>query len=135
MDMQLHHTSTCPCQPAAILNPRLAHTTHRSIAARIFEGIERGGLYQGSLLPVMATNKPMFDVLQGIAAVHPSILATSTRKIQQCKMLFDRCARCPLREALVQWCKAQQCKTHKLVAPNSAFAPCPLLGTLPPACT
>jgi hypothetical protein len=42
----------------------------------------------------MATNKPMFDVLQCIGAIDPSILATSTRKIQQCKMLFDRCAHC-----------------------------------------
>jgi hypothetical protein len=62
-----------------------------NIAARIFQGIERGGLYQGSLLPVLAVNQPMLKVLESISAIHPSILATSTRKIQQCKMLFDRC--------------------------------------------
>mmetsp|Transcript_19763 Transcript_19763/g.42939 ORF Transcript_19763/g.42939 Transcript_19763/m.42939 type:complete len:805 (-) Transcript_19763:957-3371(-) len=58
--------------------------------SRIFQGIEEGGMYRGSLLPVLSVDKPMFEVMSALANMESSILPTSTRKISRAKMLFDK---------------------------------------------
>mmetsp|Transcript_19762 Transcript_19762/g.42933 ORF Transcript_19762/g.42933 Transcript_19762/m.42933 type:complete len:768 (-) Transcript_19762:957-3260(-) len=62
----------------------------KDTVSRIFKGIEEGGMYRGSLLPVLSVDKPMFEVMSALANMESSILPTSTRKISRAKMLFDK---------------------------------------------
>lgn len=72
--------------PADVLMRVVCRTT----AQRIFDGIDRGGLYKGSLLPVMTADMPLYDVIRVLDSMHASILPTSMRKITHCKTLFDK---------------------------------------------
>ena len=59
----------------------------RDTVARIFEGLESSSL---PLLPVLPVDKPLFETMTLLAGTKASILPSSERKIQQCKMLFDK---------------------------------------------
>ena len=59
----------------------------RDTVARIFEGLESSSL---PLLPVLHVDKPLFETMTLLAGTKASILPSSERKIQQCKMLFDK---------------------------------------------
>ena len=62
-------------------------TPCRDTVSRIFEGLENSTL---PLMPVLSVDKPLFETMTLLAGTKASILPTSHRKIQQCKMLFDR---------------------------------------------
>lgn len=68
---------------------------NRDMVHRIFSGIENTSGALGVHLPVLLTDRPLFDVLDGLRKLThtPTLLPTSTRKITQAKMLFDRCVR------------------------------------------
>lgn len=61
----------------------------RDLAIDYLNGIKKGGLYKGFLFPVLAVDKPMLEVLRALDGLKGNILPTSTRKIQECKMVFD----------------------------------------------
>ncbi|KAI8473674.1 MAG: phosphate acetyltransferase [Monoraphidium minutum] len=68
------------------------HTTEsktREMAQSYFDGIKRSGLYKGFIFPVMAVDKPMYEVLRELDGLRGAILPSSTRKIKECQMLFD----------------------------------------------
>ncbi|GLC50353.1 hypothetical protein PLESTB_000369800 [Pleodorina starrii] len=63
----------------------------RATVDSIFGGLERSGLYRGTLLPVLATDRPLREALSVIdrldaAAIQPD----SARKMERSKLLFDR---------------------------------------------
>jgi len=58
--------------------------------SRIFQGIEEGGMYKGSLLPVLYSDKPLVEVLSNLGKPVSSILPSSSRKIAHSKILFER---------------------------------------------
>mmetsp|Transcript_620 Transcript_620/g.1655 ORF Transcript_620/g.1655 Transcript_620/m.1655 type:complete len:832 (-) Transcript_620:1455-3950(-) len=67
------------------------HTRYaKDTVARIFDGIEHGGVYKGSLLPILAVDKTVTEVLNKLSASVASILPSSTRKINHVKILFER---------------------------------------------
>lgn len=68
---------------------RMGRSYGREAATRIFKGIENSG-YSGALMPVLTVNKPMFEVVQQLNSIVPSLQPTSSRKIMQAKHLFDR---------------------------------------------
>lgn len=51
---------------------------------RMFEGLSKG--YQGSLVPIMSTDLPLFEAVRRIDRMTGAVLPTSTRKIQHCKV-------------------------------------------------
>ncbi|KAF6251911.1 phosphate acetyltransferase [Scenedesmus sp. NREL 46B-D3] len=59
------------------------------LMSRMFEGLAKG--YQGSLLPILSTNLTMYDAVRRLDRLTGAVLPTSTRKIQHCKTLFDKC--------------------------------------------
>ena len=59
----------------------------RDTVSRIFEGLENSSL---PLMPVLHVDKPLFETMTMLAGTRASILPTSMRKIERCKMLFDK---------------------------------------------
>eukprot|EP00878_Enallax_costatus_P009319 GHUV01009739.1.p1 GENE.GHUV01009739.1~~GHUV01009739.1.p1 ORF type:complete len:586 (+),score=159.89 GHUV01009739.1:322-2079(+) len=64
-------------------------TYAHSIMSRMFEGLSK--YYQGSLLPIMSTDLPLYEAVRRLDRVAGAVLPTSSRKIQHCKNLFDHC--------------------------------------------
>jgi len=66
-------------------HPRSPHAFARRAVQRIFEGVARGGMYRGALLPVLATGAPVFDVVRALGEMGGQITPTSATKIRQCR--------------------------------------------------
>ncbi|KAG2432638.1 hypothetical protein HXX76_008978 [Chlamydomonas incerta] len=62
----------------------------RDTIDRIFAGLSSSGLYKGSLLPVLTTDMPLRDAIKKLDNLDAAILPSSTRKISQCKRLFEQ---------------------------------------------
>ncbi|GLC39613.1 hypothetical protein PLESTB_001956600 [Pleodorina starrii] len=62
----------------------------RDTINRIFAGLVSNGLYRGSLLPVLSTDMPLREALAKMNSMNSAVLPTSTRKITQCKLLFEQ---------------------------------------------
>ncbi|GIL65714.1 hypothetical protein Vafri_19393 [Volvox africanus] len=62
----------------------------RDTIDRIFAGLVNSGLYKGSLLPVLSTDMPLREALAKIGSLDSAVLPSSTRKITQCKRLFEQ---------------------------------------------
>ncbi|KAL6745739.1 phosphate acetyl/butaryl transferase-domain-containing protein [Haematococcus lacustris] len=64
----------------------------RDTVARIFAGIQEGSSYTGAMMPVLLSDKPIYEVMTQLRhqASQPRILPSSSRKVLQSKMLFDR---------------------------------------------
>lgn len=58
----------------------------REATGNIFQGLSRSGMYRGSLLPVLAVDMPLYDVVSKLSRMSPTILPSSTAKILQCKV-------------------------------------------------
>jgi len=69
---------------------RSPHAFARRTVQRIFEGLARGGMYRGALLPVLAVGAPVYDVARALGEMTGQILPSSARKIGQCQ-LSGRC--------------------------------------------
>lgn len=66
-------------------HPRSPHSFARRTVQRVFEGVARGGMYRGALLPVLAVGAPIFDVVRALGDMGGQIMPTSARKIGQCR--------------------------------------------------
>jgi BioD-like phosphotransacetylase family protein len=66
-------------------HPRSPHSFARRTVQRVFEGVARGGMYKGALLPVLAVGAPVFDVVRALGEMGGQIMPTSVRKIGQCR--------------------------------------------------
>jgi BioD-like phosphotransacetylase family protein len=66
-------------------HPRSPHAFARRAVQRIFEGVARGGMYRGALLPVLATGAPVFDVVRALGEMGGQITPASATKIRQCR--------------------------------------------------
>lgn len=53
----------------------------------IYAGLDRSGLYKGTLLPVVSTDWPLREALTIIDRLDAAILPGSTRKIERSKVL------------------------------------------------
>ncbi|KXZ55418.1 hypothetical protein GPECTOR_3g7 [Gonium pectorale] len=62
----------------------------RDTIDRIFTGLMGSGLYKGSPLPVLTTDLPLREALNKMNTIQALILPSSTRKITQCKRLFEQ---------------------------------------------
>ncbi|KXZ55429.1 hypothetical protein GPECTOR_3g8 [Gonium pectorale] len=62
----------------------------RDTIDRIFSGLLGSGLYQGTPLPVLTTDLPLREALNKMSSMEAAILPSSTRKITQCKRLFEQ---------------------------------------------
>ncbi|KAF8061400.1 pta [Scenedesmus sp. PABB004] len=60
----------------------------QAMLGRMFEGLSKG--YQGSLLPIMSTDLPIYEAVRRLDHLTGAVLPTSTRKIQHCKAMFDK---------------------------------------------
>ena len=84
-DLQYSHFYPPGCFPCAL--PPAHYQRRRDTVARIFEGLENSSL---PLMPVLHVDKPLFETMTMLAGTRASILPTSNRKIERCKMLFDK---------------------------------------------
>ena len=58
----------------------------RGIVDSIFAGLAYTGLYRGTLLPVLSTDRPMREALTAIERLDAAILPASSRKIARSKV-------------------------------------------------
>ena len=83
-------THLCECPPLSRVPEQLGGAVfvpRRDTVSRIFEGLENSSL---PLMPVLHVDKPLFETMTMLAGTRASILPTSMRKIERCKMLFDK---------------------------------------------
>ncbi|GIL76328.1 hypothetical protein Vretimale_5892 [Volvox reticuliferus] len=62
----------------------------KSTVDSIFAGLVKSGLYKGTLLPVLSTDRPLREALAIIDRLDAAILPDSARKIERSKLLFER---------------------------------------------
>lgn len=85
-------SKNAPSMAGVVLTQSGAHANLQHVsdsAVRMLQGVE-AEKYQGVCLPILGVNQPLYEFTTAISRMKTGIVATSERKILQCRSLFEK---------------------------------------------